>query len=316
MSSSSFQEAERNNCTPLDRSLKDFPGRREGLQRRRIALNYDAKMEILLREESHTSGHCALEEQSVKTGAEGNITSIHDIVAELKEMAQVQHQKQLAVGQMEPNANEDIGAEGTVKSVGLDPILDPLQSPSRWPLEFERKQHEIVELWHACNVSLIHRTYFFILFKGDPTDSIYMEVEHRRLSFLKNSISQGNFDKAEAGDSHNLTLVSSLRNLRREREMLYRQMFKRMAVGEKENLYSKWGIALNSKKRRLQLSQQLWTKTNMEHVQESASLVAKLIGLLEPEQALKEMFGLSFIVTPQLEHRRSYSWKRGNSFVM
>jgi centromeric protein E len=65
--------------------------------------------------------------------------------------------------------------------------MDALQSPSRWPLEFEKKQQEIIDLWHGCNVSLVHRTYFFLLFKGDPADAIYMEVELRRLSFLKNT---------------------------------------------------------------------------------------------------------------------------------
>lgn len=35
----------------------------------------------------------------------------------------------------------------------------------------------------------MHRTYFFLLFKGDPADNIYMEVEHRRLSFIKSSFS-------------------------------------------------------------------------------------------------------------------------------
>lgn len=64
--------------------------------------------------------------------------------------------------------------------------------PSDWPLEFERLQKRIIELWQTCNVSLIHRTYFFLLFKGDPMDSIYMEVEVRRLSFLKESFANGN----------------------------------------------------------------------------------------------------------------------------
>jgi centromeric protein E len=49
----------------------------------------------------------------------------------------------------------------------------------------------------------VHRTYFFLLFKGDPEDNIYMEVEHRRLSFIKNSFSaesaeQGEFNPAIA----------------------------------------------------------------------------------------------------------------------
>ena len=100
------------------------------------------------------------------------------------------------------NVVEDFGAESTVKDVGLESTMDSLQSPSRWPQEFEKKQQEIIELWHDCNVSLVHRTYFYMLFKGDPTDSIYMEVELRRLSFLKSNLSLGNADKtAELGQS-------------------------------------------------------------------------------------------------------------------
>lgn len=80
----------------------------------------------------------------------------------------------------------------TVKDVGLDPIEDDSMSLSNWPSEFKRLQSEIIGLWDACNVSLVHRTYFFLLFKGDPTDSIYMEVELRRLTFLKDTFSRGN----------------------------------------------------------------------------------------------------------------------------
>lgn len=80
----------------------------------------------------------------------------------------------------------------SVKDVGLDPMEYDLRSPSNWPSEFKSLQREIIELWHTCNVSLVHRTHFFLLFNGDPTDSIYMEVELRRLSFLKETFSQGN----------------------------------------------------------------------------------------------------------------------------
>lgn len=80
----------------------------------------------------------------------------------------------------------------TVKDVGLDPMEFDLRSPSNWPSEFKRIQREIIKLWHTCNISLVHRTHFFLLFNGDQTDSIYMEVELRRLSFLKETFSQGN----------------------------------------------------------------------------------------------------------------------------
>lgn len=72
-----------------------------------------------------------------------------------------------------------------VKDVVLDFKQEALGSISNWPQEFERQRKEILELWQTCNVSLVHRTYFFLLFKGEPKDSIYLEVELRRLAFLK-----------------------------------------------------------------------------------------------------------------------------------
>ena len=87
---------------------------------------------------------------------------------------------------MEPKPTASVK---NVKDVGLDPMQDDPGSPSKWPSEFKRLQKEIIGLWNACNISLVHRTYFFLLFKGDPADSIYMEVELRRLSFLKDIFS-------------------------------------------------------------------------------------------------------------------------------
>lgn len=82
--------------------------------------------------------------------------------------------------------------------VDMDTMHSDEESHSDWPSEFRRVQKEIIELWHDCNVPLSHRTYFFLLFKGDPSDSIYMEVELRRLSYLKQTLSQGN-QKGENG---------------------------------------------------------------------------------------------------------------------
>jgi centromeric protein E len=96
--------------------------------------------------------------------------------------------------------------------------------------------------------------------------------------------------------------------------MLYKQMLKKLSNGEKESIYSKWGIDLSTKQRRLQLSRLIWTQTDMEHIRESASLVARLIDLLEPGQALKEMFGMNFSLAPRTDRRSfgllgSYSMK-------
>lgn len=100
----------------------------------------------------------------------------------------------------------------------------------------------------------------------------------------------------------------SLKHLRREREMLSKQMRKRLTLQERIVSYNKWGINLDSKQRRLQLAHLVWTETETEHARESASLVAKLIGLEEQGQALKEMFGLSFL--PQQTNHRHFIWMK------
>ncbi|XP_066343562.1 LOW QUALITY PROTEIN: kinesin-like protein KIN-7F [Miscanthus floridulus] len=302
MGSTLLEDLEKEDCTPPSRSFMDYPGRPETCQRRVPALNYDAESETLSRAGSMLSeiitARDGLKENSSVAGDTEFVAGIGEFVAELKEMAQ--------------GDNGEL-AEGTIRSVGLDPTMDALQSPSRWPLEFEKKQQEIIGLWHGCNVSLVHRTYFFLLFKGDPADAIYMEVELRRLSFLKNTYSNGSMGRNVVAGSVSTSLVSSAKKLQREREMLCRQMQKRLTIQERESLYTKWGVSLSSKRRRLQVARRLWTETkNLEHVRESASLVARLIGLLEPGKALREMFGLSF--APQQFTRRSHSsWRYGRS---
>lgn len=75
--------------------------------------------------------------------------------------------------------------------------------------------------------------------------------------------------------------------------MLSKQILKKYSTKEREALYLKWGIELKSKQRRKQLSRRLWKDTEgMDHIKESAAVVAKLVG--QPSQAPKEMFGLSF----------------------
>ena len=74
--------------------------------------------------------------------------------------------------------------------------------------DFEMQRKEIQVLWQTCNVSLVHRTYFYLLFKGDDeADSIYIGVELRRLLFMKARFSQGN-QTLEGGET--LTLASRL----------------------------------------------------------------------------------------------------------
>lgn len=106
-----------------------------------------------------------------------------------------------------------------------------------------------------------------------------------------------------------------MRALRREREVLSKHMLKRFSAEGRENLYRKWGIGLDTKQRRLQLARRLWTETrDMDHIRESANIVARLIGFKESGQATKAMFSLSF--TPQQAGRRSNGWKNSMSSLL
>ncbi|KAL5855975.1 hypothetical protein ACOSQ4_005777 [Xanthoceras sorbifolium] len=299
-SSPCFDKTEQTDCTPPNGLEKNFPGRPEGFRRKSSLFNNGTETASLSRNGSHSSIDSA---HSVRTSADEDITSIHTFVAGLKKMANTQVQE---------TGVKDVNFEKNVKDVGLDPMHEALETPN-WPLKFERQQRAMLELWQICNVSLIHRTYFFLLFKGDPSDSIYMEVELRRLSFLKETFSQGN---QAVEDGRTLTFASSVRALHRERGMLSKLMRRRLSEEERRKLYERWGIGLDSKRRRLQLANQLWSNTkDMNHVTESAAIVAKLIRFVEQGQALKEMFGLSF-TPPRSARRRSLSWKHSMASLL
>ncbi|KAF5758297.1 putative plus-end-directed kinesin ATPase [Helianthus annuus] len=175
---------------------------------------------------------------------------------------------------------------------------EPIDPEKDWSMVFEKQRREIIKLWNECNTPLIHRTYFFLLFKGDRSDSVYMEVELRRLSFLKNTPSR----------------ATSARALSRERVMLSKKMLKKFSSTQRDVLFQKWGISLDSKYRRFQLSQLVWTKTNdIDHIKESAEIVAKLVGIVELNQTPKELFGLSFL--PKQDHSKSSFYKSTISFT-
>ncbi|CAL9774068.1 unnamed protein product [Musa acuminata subsp. burmannicoides] len=304
-----LENVEQGKETPQETFLKESPGRP-----RLSALRYDVENEKHSVEGSQASekltSNDTIQTEDIKTVHGEADANLSTSFSGTNEMDECHCHKQLpSYQEIRQTWWEAHGAEKNVKDVGVEAVLSPYESPSRRPLEFERKRQEIIELWHACNVPLVHRTCFFLVFKGDPADSIYMEVECRRLSFLRNAFSHGKAGGVVAEDGHRVSLASSSRYLRREREMLCRQMQKKLSPDDRVSLYAKWGVALNSKQRKLQLGQRLWTKTDLEHVKESASLVAKLIGFVEQGRAMKEMFGLSF--TPQQTHKRSFSWMQG-----
>ncbi|KAG7571610.1 Kinesin motor domain [Arabidopsis suecica] len=280
--------------TPPDALEADYRGRPEGHGVAFPDLEFGSGGKLLRNDSMSSRGSDSTEAHSVGTplvGEDGGITSIRSFVEGLKEMVS------------DPENSRKMG-----KDIGVDAMEEEVSGTmTNWSEEFERQREQILGLWQTCHVSLVHRTYFFLLFTGDQADSIYIGVELRKLSFMKESFSQGNhaFERGQT-----LTIASSLKALHRERRMLSKLVGKRFTGEERKRLYQKFGIAVNSKRRRLQLANQLWSKPNdITHVVESAAVVAKLVRFVEQGRAMKEMFGLSF--TPPLPTtRRSLNWRK------
>ncbi|RZC05168.1 kinesin-like protein KIN-7E isoform X1 [Glycine soja] len=270
--------------TPASSFEKCFPGRPDELQRKFLPLTYGSSTKLSMNGSPSSVGSPSMDElrtNSMRSNANEDVTSLQTFVAGMKEMAKLEYEKQLVDDDQDQQAETTtFRFEKNMKDVGVGSMLEAPESPVEWPLQFKQQQREIVELWQACKVSLFHRTYFFLLFRGDPTDSIYMEVEFRRLSFLKETFASGN-------QSMN---ASSAKGVQREREVLVKLMQRRLSEEERKNLFSKWGIELDSKRRRKQLANRIWSSTDMNHIVESAAVVAKLLSFT----GLKEMFGLSF----------------------
>ncbi|KAL1554348.1 kinesin-like protein KIN-7E [Salvia divinorum] len=300
---SDFETAEESQSTPPHVFENDFTGRPEsGTLRKHWKLPpaiYGANNVKLTRSDSLNSDCSSfIDEAKNQSSAHGeeDIPTLGSFVTGLKEMAKLQYESVLGTG---------MGDENGARELAVVRMQD-------WPMKFEKLQKLIVELWHDCNVSLVHRTYFILLIKEDFTDSIYMEVEHRKLSFLKDTFSGGN---SVIQDGRALTLASSKRALHRERETLSRLVGRRCTEDERNVLYTDWGVSLDSKRRRRQLVRLLYSDTqDMGSVSQSAAVVAKLIGFSEHGVALKEMFGLSF--TPPRMTRRSFSWKNSMSSLL
>ncbi|KAM1479372.1 hypothetical protein ACFX2I_026663 [Malus domestica] len=95
--------------------------------------------------------------------------------------------------------------------------------PGTWELTFEEDRKEIIMLWHQCHASIIHRTQFYLLLKGEPSDQIYMEVKLRRLQWLEQHLSDlGNASPALLGDEPAGSVSASIKALKQEREYLAR----------------------------------------------------------------------------------------------
>ncbi|KAK4360517.1 hypothetical protein RND71_019469 [Anisodus tanguticus] len=302
-SSPYLEKSNRNENTPPSDLVRDFNARPQDSEMRISLLNFGSHVKCSLENGStfheKSDANIELEVPKRKPLTDEDVNNADGACnARTNEIDELQHEKGVKDSHVQEAETDHDKLSKSVTDVTPDPIEDDYKSRYNWPAEFKRLQKQIIELWDACNVSLAHRTYFFLLFQGDSTDAIYMEVEIRRLNFLKDTFSRGE--------------KLCKKDLREERRMLSKQMQKKLSEAERESLYLKWGIVINSKRRRLQLAQKLWTKTDdINYIAESAYLVAKLAGLMEPGKGPKEMFGLDFPGTS-----RNYSFKTGLKSIL
>uniref|UniRef100_A0ACD6AF60 Uncharacterized protein n=1 Tax=Avena sativa TaxID=4498 RepID=A0ACD6AF60_AVESA len=233
-----------------------------------------------------------------QNAAEENVRNIRDYVTELKErVAKLQYQKQLLVCQvLELESNE--GKPNDMEEDQEETAGCLLDGPEPWAGLFKAQMQHIIQLWGLCHVSIIHRTQFYRLFRGDPADQIYIEVEVRRLLWLQQHLDEvGDASPAAPGDDLAVSRASSIKALRNEREFLARRVGSRLTEEERERLFIKWQVPLEAKHRKLQLVNKLWTDPDDQaHIEESADLVARLVGFCEGGNISKEMFELNFAV--------------------
>ncbi|MFX9844535.1 DUF3490 domain-containing protein, partial [Acinetobacter baumannii] len=173
--------------TDYSENTSSFGSERESVGFERKISPFVSNKQSLSRKSSPFSPENALDVEidtlNVKSSPPEDVISSNDETKERAELPTEQEMVKSPAKENEPKVNES--PKKDVKDIGLDPIEDEYRGLSSWPVEFKRLQREIVEHWHACHVSLVHRTYFFLLFQGDPSDAIYLEVELRRMKFLK-----------------------------------------------------------------------------------------------------------------------------------
>ncbi|KAK8485938.1 hypothetical protein V6N11_063552 [Hibiscus sabdariffa] len=229
-----------------------------------------------------------------QNAAEENVRSIRAYVTELKErVLKLQYQKQLLVCQvLELEANDSAGHN----LEDDDSAIEPEEPQVPWHVTFREQRQQIIELWDVCHVSIIHRTQFYLLFRGDPADQIYMEVELRRLNWMQNhSAELGNTSPALVGDECAMSSSSSKRALKREKEFLAKRLASRLSVEERDAIYIKWNVPVDGKQRRMQFINKLWTDPHdAKNIEESAQIVAKLVGFSGGGNMSREMFELNF----------------------
>ncbi|KAK9863519.1 hypothetical protein WJX84_000419 [Apatococcus fuscideae] len=148
------------------------------------------------------------------------------------------------------------------------------------PPSIETLMPKIVALWEELFVPLVHRSRWFLAFRG--SEVFYYETEHRRLQHLRTQMGVSSADDGspESKQKAEKFLEKAQRKLEWERRFLASQLKVEYSSEERDELFLKWNIYRDSKERKLQLVRQLWTANRQDpaDMQEFSEMVIRLNG--------------------------------------
>ncbi|KAK9830021.1 hypothetical protein WJX72_009242 [[Myrmecia] bisecta] len=153
---------------------------------------------------------------------------------------------------------------------------------------------KIVAMWEELHVPLVHRSRFYLAFRGRET--FYYEAEHRRLCYLR-ALIIGTAEEDDSSPAEQRQTQKKLEKARRklewERKFLAQQLKWDCTPEEREEMFLQWNVHRDSKERKLQLVRRLWSPPviqDTEGMRKSSELVLRLNGT----EATDGMFDLVF----------------------
>ncbi|KAE8675600.1 hypothetical protein F3Y22_tig00111659pilonHSYRG00196 [Hibiscus syriacus] len=126
-------------------------------------------------------------------------------------------------------------------------------------------------------------------------DKSEIEPEEPQLPCHNHFAELGNASPALVGDERAVSMSSSIRALKHKKEFLAERLTSRLSAEERDALYVNCNVPLVGKQSRLQFINNLWTDPHdAKNIEESAQIVAKLVGFSEGGNMSREMFKLNF----------------------
>ena len=143
---------------------------------------------------------------------------------------------------------------------------------------------KILRLWTVLHIPLLHRSQFYLGFRGRET--FYWDAEHRRLAWLHASL------KAARSDPKQLArhpLAGAAQALARERDELARRL-RSLSEGERLHLYADFGVDGSGKARKKALAAKLWADAADVTLRGASSELVLRLHNQEPGQDLSIVF--------------------------